>query len=909
MHSWSSLGAAVSVYHDNDLMNVISEAFPRLVPKVNAMRSIIEKTDICRLALMHIHGGIYADLDQELVSVNKMRELVASGRAYLPFEKGRLAGQAILISPPGHPLWATLAHSMVNDYDPRCYETLNTGPDKLTALWNAQIQRSGLIADAFQSASLHEGLDGGLGAIVKHRRTGSWKKFNNVETQRRKAGHFGCTFKKMNVTCFKREDLVTKLQVRVELKHALRVDKPIGQVVAYLGGEKPRYEFDNAMSINGVRLPSGEERFVARLCDAKCTKGRARPMRASTIAFGAMTCGTNGSRAEPCQWTRAREVHVGFAYPKGRVKFNGPEDARIDILGDGSLFALANVPSVACSRGESLTEIKMRDMAYVPLSESPDGGPAGGSQACVIQVERTDRCRREKNWSSLVVNGRLYLVYSLEPFQVLSFDPVSCRGTLLTGGSSHSAVRPPNLQIRGSTRYVHGLATAHGEVYWSIVHTQASCVPHQGSTLCRYLHRIAAILVAHGASAETPTFTYLGTVPDVVIGNTDMVRVLAEGGHTEVARQFQMAYVHSITSFADGVADIGFHVNDDQNFRALVFGIQSHLGLLYKNWLHKSSSPAHRKMRATRPAKSSPPGGWTPLNRIVAEAVNPVTAANASDIAIVTDFVLADKLHRQQPWLVQATRSKECYAKRHGYAFYSTVRTNYSEEERNFVEPPVLQKTRLIQKYLDHHTWVFWMDYDAIIMNASIPLDLLTRKAASFDVIAADSGDEVNAGVFAVRSSRGGRHFLTNYENDAVRAMALKGHLPWRDNGYMMHAVLRGIVQDHSIYRNECFNAGLRGSKPQFKQCFWKMRKRHEGFPEAWADGPPRIARAPQHPNWASNASYRAYMSSEGIMNNLIASHGPNGYRPGDLVLHFAGPNKTALLDYLAYLPKSDACP
>jgi len=406
IRSWRGLGAVVSEYHDDDLMTVIAEAFPSLASKVGAMRTVIEKTDICRLAVMHVHGGIYADLDQELVSVEKMQELLASGRVYLPFEKGRLVGQAILISPPGHPLWATLAHSMMSQYDPRCYETMNTGPDKLTALWNEAACAPSL-SEAFRSVSLHEGLDsvGGKGAIVRHLRTGSWKRKRNNETEGRKAGRLGCTFARMNVTCFTLGDVVTKLRVPPQLKHALSVDKPMGQVL-YDGGKPPRYGYDNAMSINGVRLASGEERFVARLCDANCTKGPGK-LKASTIAFGGMVCGSGGSWSGPCRWTRAREVRVGLAYPKDRAWLNGPEDARIDVLKDDKLFALANVPSESCGHGTSWSDLKMRDVAYIPLSESADGEP--GAIACRIQVKRTEPCRREKNWSPLVIDGRIYV--------------------------------------------------------------------------------------------------------------------------------------------------------------------------------------------------------------------------------------------------------------------------------------------------------------------------------------------------------------------------------------------------------------------------------------------------------------------------------------------------------------------
>ena len=52
------------------------------------------------------------------------------------------------------------------------------------------------------------------------------------------------------------------------------------------------------------------------------------------------------------------------------------------------------------------------------------------------------------------------------------------------------------------------------------------------------------------------------------------------------------------------------------------------------------------------------------------------------------------------------------------------------------------------------------IDYDVLIINASVLLQPLLDRATGFDVIVADGGDEVNAGIFAVRNSVGGRRFL-----------------------------------------------------------------------------------------------------------------------------------------------------
>ena len=62
------------------------------------MRTAVEVTDICRLRL-YLHGGIYADLDQQLLDSSAMRKLVASGGAICHLRRVVLL-QSILIRPP-----------------------------------------------------------------------------------------------------------------------------------------------------------------------------------------------------------------------------------------------------------------------------------------------------------------------------------------------------------------------------------------------------------------------------------------------------------------------------------------------------------------------------------------------------------------------------------------------------------------------------------------------------------------------------------------------------------------------------------------------------------------------------------------------------------------------------------------
>ena len=137
-----------------------------------------------------------------------------------------------------------------------------------------------------------------------------------------------------------------------------------------------------------------------------------------------------------------------------------------------------------------------------------------------------------------------------------------------------------------------------------------------------------------------------------------------------------------------------------------------------------------------------------------------------------------------------------------------------------------------------------WVDY-VLFMNASSPRATRWRRPP-FDVIVADGGDEVNAGIFAVRNSAGGFAFLKAYGMTPRQREG--GHLPWRDNGYLNHAVLtRNCGRCRRCVPDECFMAGLHGSKHKFRQCFWRFRQSLNGLDESEIGGPRGGTRARQH--------------------------------------------------------------
>ena len=247
-HTWPQRRLIQKVWRDEDIPRLINLAFPSLSKPILSMRATIERVDMARLAIMYLcvaisrcqpqaahpsylppvilhalappaspsrllhythpahvptrHGGVYADLDQELMSVHLLRCIVALDRIVLPFEVGRLIGQSIIISPPRRLFWRQLALALVRGYNASCYEPMNTGPDAITRLWNehgcaplAGRRRSSVTGLNTHGVLLMDGLLDG--PVVKHHMTGSWRDDRSVA---RKKGALGCAFKPAHLT-------------------------------------------------------------------------------------------------------------------------------------------------------------------------------------------------------------------------------------------------------------------------------------------------------------------------------------------------------------------------------------------------------------------------------------------------------------------------------------------------------------------------------------------------------------------------------------------------------------------------------------------------------------------------------------------------------------------------------------
>lgn len=109
---------------DNDCL--IAEHYPMFLPYCRRAAPTILRVDLVRLAYLHMFGGVYADLDYELL--RPLDDLLDTEHAVVAREhagigqvmRGRdFVINAMMASPPGHPLWLDVMHAMVQEYRPR----------------------------------------------------------------------------------------------------------------------------------------------------------------------------------------------------------------------------------------------------------------------------------------------------------------------------------------------------------------------------------------------------------------------------------------------------------------------------------------------------------------------------------------------------------------------------------------------------------------------------------------------------------------------------------------------------------------------------------------------------------------------------------------------------------------------
>ena len=202
MATWDGVAGVEIVEHAaDDLPALVQAAVPTLAPHVLRMRAAIERDDIAKYCALFLHGGVYADLDTELLSAPLLARAAASGRVLLASERvgaHNSAAPHVIVSPPRHPFWLALVSDLVERYDPRCYEPMNTGTMALTAFVNRAVCRDRNFTDVLVQEGLSEPSslmrEGGAGrGATRHFATERWV---NARSEQRKRGGEGCAFRR-----------------------------------------------------------------------------------------------------------------------------------------------------------------------------------------------------------------------------------------------------------------------------------------------------------------------------------------------------------------------------------------------------------------------------------------------------------------------------------------------------------------------------------------------------------------------------------------------------------------------------------------------------------------------------------------------------------------------------------------
>lgn len=141
--SWSRFQTlTVRLHTDDDLRRLIVEHYSEYLPLYDSFTRGIERADFARYALMEKYGGIYADLDMECI--RSIEPLLSSTRAIIGTEPeehvplyavDRVLCNAILLSPPGHPVWRAIMAYIAANYRPHGDVVYNTGPMAITRFY------------------------------------------------------------------------------------------------------------------------------------------------------------------------------------------------------------------------------------------------------------------------------------------------------------------------------------------------------------------------------------------------------------------------------------------------------------------------------------------------------------------------------------------------------------------------------------------------------------------------------------------------------------------------------------------------------------------------------------------------------------------------------------------------------
>jgi hypothetical protein len=189
--SWQRLGAKWQrrLWTDATLDAFVAEHYPHFLPIYRGYPLPIMRADAARYLLLERFGGLYADLDCEclrdfdsLLSENRVvlaEEPASHAAAALAASRAlpRLLSNALMLSPPGHPFWATVHRLLVANAGARGPLDA-TGPFLLSGAWEGFAAKERLLILPAKSVSPvdRDGhpVAGDAPVLAQHHWAGTW---------------------------------------------------------------------------------------------------------------------------------------------------------------------------------------------------------------------------------------------------------------------------------------------------------------------------------------------------------------------------------------------------------------------------------------------------------------------------------------------------------------------------------------------------------------------------------------------------------------------------------------------------------------------------------------------------------------------------------------------------------------
>jgi mannosyltransferase OCH1-like enzyme len=186
------------LWTDEENLNLVKTRFPQMLEAYEGMPYNIMRVDIARYMYMQVYGGVYIDLDYELL---KPLDSILSYDLVLPlsrengtrsYDHGVVIGNCVFASIPGHPFWDDVLDDFYKNpaiayfSDKRQIVHL-TGPDFITNIYfrnpkkyNAYLpEKNSFHPELYYALKNHNKLVQGGQTFGIHHCEGSWLKNGN----------------------------------------------------------------------------------------------------------------------------------------------------------------------------------------------------------------------------------------------------------------------------------------------------------------------------------------------------------------------------------------------------------------------------------------------------------------------------------------------------------------------------------------------------------------------------------------------------------------------------------------------------------------------------------------------------------------------------------------------------------